>query len=133
MKRSTKPKVERAFDPNLFLSKAGKGRTLTRYPKNRTVFSQGDPADAIFHIQKGKVKLTVVSKQGKEAVVAILGSHDFFGEGALAGQTRRMASATCMSECLIMRIEKPSVLSVLRAEPAFSALFVHYLLSRNTD
>lgn len=131
MKRSTKPKVKPAFDPNLFLSKVGKGRTLTRYPKNRTVFSQGDPADAIFHIQKGKVKLAVVSKQGKEAVVAILGSHDFFGEGALAGQTRRMASATCMSECVIMRIEKPSVLSVLHEEPAFSALFVHYLLARN--
>jgi CRP/FNR family transcriptional regulator, cyclic AMP receptor protein len=131
LKRSTRPKVKAAFDPSAFLSKVGKGRTLTYYPKNRTVFSQGDPANAIFYIQKGKIKLTVVSQQGKEAVVAILGIHDFFGEGVLAGQAHRMATARCLSECSIMRIEKPDVVAVLRDEPAFSSLFVQYLLTRN--
>ena len=102
-----KRKATSAFDPKVFLAKVGKGRTLVDYKKNQQqVFSQGDPADAIFYIQKGKVKLTVVSKQGKEAVVAILGSGDFFGEGCLAGQPLRMASAAAMSERSIMRLEK---------------------------
>jgi CRP-like cAMP-binding protein len=119
------------FDPKVFLTKVGKGRTQVDYQKNQRVFSQGDPADSIFYIQKGKVKLTVVSKQGKEAVVAILGAADFFGEGCLAGQPMRMASAAAMSECSIMRLEKSSVIQVLHTEPAFSELFVRYLLSRN--
>ena len=106
MKRAVKLKAPAKFDPKAFLAKAGKGRTLTDYRKNQVVFSQGDPADAIFYIQKGKIKLTVVSKQGKEAVVAILGAGDFFGEGCLAGQPLRMATATTMSECSIMRMEK---------------------------
>jgi len=120
-----------AFDPKAFLAKVGKGRTLAEYQKSERVFSQGDPADAIFYIQTGKVKLTVVSKQGKEAVVAILGSDDFFGEGCLAGQPLRMASAAAMSECSIMRLEKTAVIRLLHSEPAFSELFLHYLLSRN--
>src|SRR5580692_7972016 len=99
----------RPFDPQAFLAKVGKGRTLTDYKKNQRVFSQGDPADAVFYIQTGKLKLTVVSKQGKEAVVAILEAGDFFGEGCLAGQSLRMSSAAAMSECSIMRLEKAGV------------------------
>jgi CRP/FNR family cyclic AMP-dependent transcriptional regulator len=124
-------KRKSAFDPKAFLVKVGKGRTVANYEKAQRIFSQGDPADAIFYIQTGKVKLTVVSKQGKEAVVAILGSNDFFGEGCLAGQPLRMASAAAMSECSIMRLEKPAVIRLLHNEPAFSELFLHYLLSRN--
>jgi CRP/FNR family transcriptional regulator, cyclic AMP receptor protein len=127
MKRKDMP----AFDPNAFLAKVGKGRTLADYKKNQRVFSQGDPADAIFYIQKGKVKITVVSKQGKEAVVAILGANDFFGEGCLAGQPVRMAGAAAMAESSILRLEKPGVIRVLHQEPAFSELFLRYLLSRN--
>jgi CRP/FNR family cyclic AMP-dependent transcriptional regulator len=126
-----KRKAKSAFDPKTFLAKVGKGRTVANYQKAQRIFSQGDPADAIFYIQTGKVKLTVVSTQGKEAVVAILGSNDFFGEGCLAGQPLRMASAAAMSECSIMRLEKPAVIRLLHSEPAFSELFLHYLLSRN--
>jgi len=127
MKRNLTPD----FDPEAFLAKVGKGRTLASYAKSKKVFSQGEPADAIFYIQSGRVKLTVVSKQGKEAVVAILGAKDFFGEGCLAGQPQRMASATAMSASSIMRLEKLGVVRVLKSEPAFSELFLHYLLSRN--
>jgi CRP-like cAMP-binding protein len=127
MKRKAKP----TFDPKAFLAKVGKGRTQAEHQKNHRIFSQGDPADAIFYIQTGKVKLTVVSKQGKEAVVAILGNDDFFGEGCLAGQPVRMASASAMSECSVMRLEKSAVIRLLHSEPAFSELFLHYLLSRN--
>src|ERR1700757_2396631 len=99
-----------AFDPHLFLNKVGKGRTIADYRKNQKIFSQGDPADAIFYIQHGKIKLTVLSKQGKEAVVGILGADDFFGEGCLAGQPLRMASATAMALCTIVRLEKRSTI-----------------------
>src|SRR5450432_4258777 len=126
-----KRKATSAFDPKAFLAKVGEGRTLAEYKKSQRIFSQGNPADAIFYIQKGKVKLTVVSKQGKEAVVAILGAADFFGEGCLAGQPIRMASAAAMSECSIMRLEKSGVIDVLHTKPAFSELFLHYLLTRN--
>jgi CRP/FNR family cyclic AMP-dependent transcriptional regulator len=130
MKRSEN-KDKPDFDPKAFLASAGEGRTLAEHLRNQPVFSQGDLADAIFHIQKGKIKLTVVSKHGKEAVVAILGSGDFFGEGCLAGQTLRMASATTMSECSIMRMEKGDVIRLLHDQPAFSELLLHHLLSRN--
>jgi CRP/FNR family transcriptional regulator, cyclic AMP receptor protein len=126
-----KRKAARPIDAKLFLAKVGRGRTLADYRKNQRVFSQGDPADAIFYIQTGKVKLTVVSQQGKEAVVAILGEGDFFGEGCLAGQPIRMASAAAMSESSIMRLEKSGVVHLLHNEPSFSELFLHYLLSRN--
>jgi CRP/FNR family transcriptional regulator, cyclic AMP receptor protein len=119
------------FDLQTFLAAAGKGRTLGDHPKDYQVFRQGDPADAIFYILKGKVKLTVVSKQGKEAVVAILGAGDFFGEGCLAGQALRMASAAAMSECSIMRLEKAGVIHMLHDQPAFSERLLHHLLSRN--
>ncbi|HTC56281.1 MAG TPA: Crp/Fnr family transcriptional regulator [Candidatus Sulfotelmatobacter sp.] len=127
MKSNDKPK----FDPKSFLANAGTGRTLADHPKNHQVFLQGDPADAIFYIQSGKIKLTVISKQGKEAVVALLGAGDFFGEGCLAGQSLRMATATSISECSIMRLEKAGVIRVLHEEPAFSEMLLHHLLSRN--
>lgn len=126
-----KRKVTPGFDPKMFLAKVGKGRTLAEHKKNERVFSQGDPADAIFYIQKGKIKLTVVSKQGKEAVIAILGANDFFGEGCLAGQPLRMSSAAALTECSVMRLAKASVVQVLRDEPAFSEVFLRYMLSRN--
>jgi CRP/FNR family cyclic AMP-dependent transcriptional regulator len=126
-----KPKKNTIFDPVGFLSKVGEGRTIVEYLSKRVVFRQGDTADSIFYIQKGKVKLTVISKQGKEAVIAILGKSDFFGEGCIAGQPLRMATATAMSDCCVVRIKKPSMVRVLHEEPAFSSLFVTYLLSRN--
>jgi CRP-like cAMP-binding protein len=124
-------KLKPLFDPKLFLGKVGKGKVDTDHPKDETVFAQGDPAQAIFFIQKGKVKLTVVSKQGKEAIIAILGDGDFFGEGCLAGQTSRMSTVTTISECSIVRINKVDAVRVIRDEPAFSEMFLHYLLSRN--
>jgi CRP/FNR family transcriptional regulator, cyclic AMP receptor protein len=131
MKRRKKSNHKPVFDLQSFLAAAGKGRTLGDHPKGHQFFLQGDPADAVFYIQKGKIKLTVVSKQGKEAVVAILGAGDFFGEGCLAGQPQRMASASGMSECSIMRLEKAGVIRVLHDQPAFSELLLHHLLSRN--
>ena len=119
------------FDPKVFLAKVGAGKTTTGYHKNQTIFSQGDAAEAIFYIQKGRVKLTVVSRQGKEAVIAILGAGNFFGEGCLAGQHLRMATSTAISECSIVRLEKSGAISVLHNEPNFSEMFLAYLLSRN--
>jgi CRP/FNR family transcriptional regulator, cyclic AMP receptor protein len=125
------PRAKPIFDPKLFLAKVGQGKTHTEHPKNQKVFSQGDAAEAIFFIQKGKVKLTVVSQQGKEAVIAILGAGDFFGEGCLAGQTLRMSTVTTISECSLVRIDKADTVRVLHDESAFSEMFLHYLLSRN--
>jgi CRP/FNR family cyclic AMP-dependent transcriptional regulator len=119
------------FDPQTFLAKVGDGRTIAAYRKNQPIFAQGDPADSLFYIQKGKVKLTVVSKHGKEAIVAVLGPADFFGEGCLAGQQRRMATAAALSDSSIVRIAKPAAVRVIRAQPRFSELFMSYLLSRN--
>jgi len=119
------------FDLKIFLAGSGRGRTLADYAKNQQIFLQGAPADAIFYIQKGKIKLTVVSNEGKEAVVAILGAGDFFGEGCLAGQSLRMASATTMLECSILRIEKAATIRLLHEQPAFSELLLHHMLSRN--
>src|SRR6185369_6299893 len=102
-----------SFDPRSFLSKVGEGRSIGKYRKDQIVFSQGAPADAVFYIQKGKAKVTVVSQQGKEAVVAILGPDEFCGEGCLAGQPRRMATAMAMTECEIMRLEKAAIIRVL--------------------
>jgi len=130
-KRTGKMKEIARFDPELFLVEVGKGRTRSNYRKNQLIFSQGDPGDSIFHILKGKIKLTVVSKQGKEAVVAILGAGDFFGEGCLAGQPVRMSSAATLSECSIMRLDKAVVIRLLRIQPAFSELLLRHLLSRN--
>jgi len=126
-----KKKEDQSFDLKAFLAGPGKGRTLADHAKDHKIFLQGDPADAIFYVQKGKIKLTVVSQQGKEAVVAILGSGDFFGEGCLAGQSLRMASATTMSDCSITRLEKAGVVHLLHEQPVFSELLLHHLLSRN--
>jgi CRP-like cAMP-binding protein len=122
---------DKKFDLKVFLAGTGKGRTLADYAKNKPIFLQGAPADSILYIQKGKIKLTVVSKQGKEAVVAILGAGDFFGEGCLAGQSLRMASATTMLECSILRIEKAGAIRLLHEQPSFSELLLHHMLSRN--
>jgi len=119
------------FDPTAFLAKAGEGRTIANYQKGQAVFAQADDADAIYYVQKGKVKLTVVSNTGKEAVVAILGTGDFFGEGCLAGQQVRMSTATAMCECSVVRLDRSVVIRLLHNEPIFSELFLKHLLSRN--
>jgi len=124
------PKRKPPFSAKSFLAKVGEGRSIERYGKGQTVFSQGDPSDAVFYIQKGKAKVTVVSEQGKEAVVAILGPNDFFGEGCLAGQTQRIATAMAMTESVIMRLEKSAVVDVIHREPAFSEMFIAHLLGR---
>jgi len=123
---------QQAFDPQMFLAKVGTGRMVVAYPKQHPVFTQGEAADAVFYLQEGQVKLTVVSAQGKEAVIAILAPQAFLGEGCLAGQPLRMATATALTDCTLMRIEKQAMLGVLHAEPGFSALFMAYLLSRNS-
>ncbi len=130
MKSSLRQKDE-AFDPQAFLAKVADGQTVTNYIERQVVFAQGDPADSIFYIHSGKVKVTVLSNQGKEAVVAILGNGQFFGEGCLAGQTHRMGSVIAITECTVARLEKRVVVRVLHDEPAFSALFLAYLLARN--
>ena len=123
-------KQKLSFDPKTFLAKVGEGRSIDSYSKDQVVFSQGDPADAVFYIQKGKVKVTVVSEQGKEAVVAILGAGDFFGEACLAGQTRRLATVAAMADSVIVRLEKAAIIRVIHIEPAFSELFIAHLLDR---
>jgi CRP/FNR family transcriptional regulator, cyclic AMP receptor protein len=120
-----------AFDPHTFLAKVGAGRMLVACRAQRPIFAQGEAADAVFYLQEGQVKLTVVSEQGKEAVIALLEAQAFFGEGCLAGQPLRMATATAITNCALLRIEKPAMIGVLHAEPAFSELFMAYLLSRN--
>jgi CRP-like cAMP-binding protein len=119
-----------SFDPNDFLAKVGGGRTISKYRKNQKVFSQGEVADSVFYIQKGRVKVTIVSEHGKEAVVAILGKDEFCGEGCLAGQKLRIATASAVAECEIMRLEKEAIVRVLHNQPAFSELFVAHLLTR---
>jgi CRP/FNR family cyclic AMP-dependent transcriptional regulator len=118
------------FDPKSFLAKVGEGRTISKYRKDQVVFSQGELAEAVFYIQKGKVKIAVVSDRGKEAVVALLGAGEFCGEGCLAGQPRRMATATAMTDCTIMRLQKAGIIRVLRDEPGFSEVFISHLLAR---
>jgi CRP/FNR family transcriptional regulator, cyclic AMP receptor protein len=124
-------KRKRDFDPDEFLATVAKGRTILSFRKNQTVFAQGAHCDAVFYIQKGKVKLTVVSEHGKEATIGILNAGDFFGEGCLTGQSSRMMSATAMGECSLMRIENGALKEVLHQEHAFSDMFVAYLLTRN--
>ena len=119
------------FDPKVFLSKMGRGRIVSEYAKNQIVYSQGAPADTVFYLQTGKVKITVLSEQGKEAVVAILSVGDFFGEGCLAGQQRRLATVRTMTECAIARMEKTSITRLIHREPAFAELFISHLLARN--
>ncbi len=124
-------KRRRAFDAKSFLARVGDGRSIGKYRKGQIVFSQGDPGDAVFYIQKGKAKLTVVSEQGKEAVIAILGADDFFGEGCLAGQVQRIATVTVMADLVIARLEKSAIIEVIHQEPAFSEMFIAHLLGRS--
>jgi CRP/FNR family cyclic AMP-dependent transcriptional regulator len=127
MKGEGKP----TFDPQIFLAKVGAGKTRAELRRQQIVFSQGDPADAVFYIQKGKIELKVLSRQGKEAILATLGVGEFFGEGCLAGQPLRMATAVAAAECSVMRLEKSAMIAVLHEEPVFSTLFISYLLTRN--
>src|SRR6266581_8027396 len=120
------------FDVKVFLATVDGGRSLSHYQKNQKVFSQGEPADSVFYIQEGKVKVCVVSEQGKEAIVALHGNGDFFGESCLNGHPLRMATVVTMTECVIMRLEKVAIVRVLHDEPKFSEMFMSYLLSRNS-
>jgi CRP/FNR family cyclic AMP-dependent transcriptional regulator len=124
-------KKEESFDPRKFLATIGEGRKVVTYVRKDTIFKQGDAADAVFYIQEGKVSLSVVSKSGKEATLGILSEGDFFGEGSLAGQRLRMGSASAMTDCEILRIDKKAMMLALHREHAFSDLFVAYLLARN--
>jgi CRP/FNR family transcriptional regulator, cyclic AMP receptor protein len=124
-------KSKRNFDPNAFLATIGSGRKTLAVPKEQSVFSQGDGADAVFYIQKGKVKLTVVSKTGKEATIGILSAGSFFGEGSLAGQVLRMGSAAALTDCELLRVDKKAMIDALHREHSFSDMFVAYLLQRN--
>jgi CRP-like cAMP-binding protein len=134
-RNSTRPppalKNGRKFDPQEFLDTIGEGRKALLFPKKQSVFTQGDPADAVFYLQTGKVRLTVVSKNGKEATIGILSEGSFFGEGSLAGQPLRMGTATAMTDCAVLRIEKKAMVDTLHRENTLSDLFVAFLLTRN--
>jgi CRP/FNR family transcriptional regulator, cyclic AMP receptor protein len=124
-------KKRRDFDPHAFLATIGEGRKIVTFPAKQTIFAQGDPTDAVFYVQTGKVRLTVVSNDGKEATIGILGEGEFFGEGALAGQPLRMGSAAAMTDCAILRIDKKAMMQALHREHELSDLFVAHLLARN--
>jgi CRP/FNR family transcriptional regulator, cyclic AMP receptor protein len=126
--KRTKP----SFDPKNFLAKVGEGKTISAYQKDQVVYSQGEPADEVFYIQEGKVKLTVVSEQGKEAVVAILEPGQFFGEGCLNGHPLRIATTTALDDCVITCITKTAMIATLHSEPQFAELFMSHLLDRNS-
>src|SRR5579862_6860594 len=131
MKSTAAFKKHRDFDPDVFLATIGEGRKMVAVPKKQSIFTQGDTADAVFYIQKGKVRLTVVSKIGREATIGILSQGSFFGEGALAGQVLRMGSAAAMTDCELLRVEKKAMMAALHREHTFSDMFVAYLLARN--
>ena len=124
--------VEEAFDPRTFLGRAGVGKTVERYAKNQRIYSQGDVAEALFFIQKGRVKITVLSEHGKEAVVGILEQGQFFGEACIEGAQRRNATSLALEDCVITSMTRPAMLAALEAEPGFSAFFIAHLLSRNS-
>src|ERR1035438_4751518 len=128
---ATMAERKREFDPKKFLATIGAGRKVVTFPKKQTIFTQGDAADSVFYIQEGKIRLTVVSKIGKEATLGILSEGEFFGEGGLAGQPLRMGSATAMTDCELMCIDKKAMVEALHREHQFSDMFVAYLLSRN--
>jgi CRP/FNR family cyclic AMP-dependent transcriptional regulator len=130
-RQTVKPAQAPKFNVKSFLSSVGSGRSVEKYQRKKVVFQQGDPADAVFYIQSGKIELSVLSDQGKEGVVAILGAGDFFGEGCLAGQPSHMASAIALEESTIVRIEKQAMIGVLHEEPIFSEMFMEFLITRN--
>jgi CRP/FNR family cyclic AMP-dependent transcriptional regulator len=131
MERTMKKVAQDDFNPQAFLAKVGEGRTMLTFRKNETVFSQGDAADAVFYIQKGSVKIVVLSEQGKEAVVGILEPGQFFGEGCLNDDPLRISTTTALEECVLTAITKSAMLAALRGNPQFSELFMSYLLKRN--
>src|SRR3984893_7687808 len=124
-------KAKSPFDPKVFLAKINGGRAIAEYRKDQFVYRQGDPADSVFYMQSGKVKKTFISEQGKEAVVAILGAGDFFGEGCLAGEALRLSTVSALTKCVIARISKAEITRVIHEEPAFAELFISHLLARN--
>jgi CRP-like cAMP-binding protein len=124
--------AQATFDPKAFLATVSQGRTVAKYRKGDTVYEQEGPANAVFYVQKGKIKITVTSKQGKEAVIALLGPDEFLGEGCLIGQPLRLATATAMSDSEVLRVGKAEMIRVLHAEPAFGEMFIAHLLIRNT-
>ena len=121
-----------SFDPKIFLTTGGNGKTISKYRKHQVVFSQGQVAGAVFYIQQGKIKVTVISEQGKEAVVAILGPGHFFGEACLNGHPLRIATTRAIDDCVITRIEKATMIATIHNKPEFSELFMSYLLTRNS-
>ncbi len=132
-KRGTNRKTARKvlFDPAVFLETTAIGRVISTHSNKDVIFAQGDDADSVFYIRKGKVKVAIVSKQGKEAVIALLGPDEFVGEGCLIGQPKRLATASAMSECETMRVEKTEIQRVLDDEPTFSQMFVSHILARS--
>jgi CRP/FNR family transcriptional regulator, cyclic AMP receptor protein len=125
-------KARASFDPRKFLAKVGEGKTISEFQKDEVVFTQGDAADTVFYIQKGRIKLTVISEQGKEAVVGVLGPGQFFGEGCLNGHSVRVTTAAAVVGCRITRIGKAAMIATMHDEPDFSQLFMAYLLTRNS-
>jgi CRP/FNR family transcriptional regulator, cyclic AMP receptor protein len=123
-------KHQSSFDPNAFLASAGKGRSIAKYQINQTIFKQGEPADAVFFVQKGKVRVSVVSDRGKEAIVSLLGPGEFFGEGSISGQAVRIATVNAIVETVVVRIEKQKMVELLQKEPLFSEKFMTHLLGR---
>jgi CRP-like cAMP-binding protein len=132
-KRGTNRKAasEALFNPAVFLETTAQGRVIATHSKKEVIFAQGEDADSVFYIRKGKVKVAIVSEQGKEAVIALLGSDEFVGEGCLIGQTKRLATASAMTECETMRVTKAEIQRVLDDEPAFSQMFISHILARN--
>jgi CRP-like cAMP-binding protein len=131
-KRVVRKRRKATFDPKIFLAQAGEGRSISKYRKGQIIFSQGQVADAVFYVQQGKVKLTVVSEQGKEAVIAILGPGHFFGEGCLNGHPLRIGTTRAIDESVITRLEKAAMIATIHNESAFSELFMSYLLTRSS-
>jgi CRP-like cAMP-binding protein len=130
-KRISSAKKKSEFNPHAFLSTIGKGREMLPFQRKNSIFAQGDPTDGLFFIQKGKVRLSVVSEAGKEATLGILSEGDFFGEGGLAGQLQRMSSAIALTDCVLLHIEKTAMMQAMSLEPKLSAMFLKYLLKRN--
>ena len=120
-----------SFDPVAFLTTVGAGRNIARHSKKEVIFTQGEDADAVFYVRKGKVKVAVISKDGKEAIVALLGPDEFVGEGCLIGQPKRLATASALTECETMRVDKKEIQRVLHDELAFSQMFISHILARN--
>ncbi len=130
-KQITTAKKKSDFNPRAFLSTVGRGREMVSFQKKETIFAQGDSRDGLFFVQSGKVQLSVVSEAGREATLGILGEGDFFGEGGLAGQPQRMSSATALTDCVLLHIERNAMVHAMNLEPKLSAMFVKYLLKRN--